>query len=153
MGSVWPVPTWNLRAPARQSLQWASTLSPAALPAELSASVGVGVTLSAMVGDQSLRKRWWGEFVKQLDVARLGRDRVSAAGNLFLWSPHLAVARAVAQARVADARELVGEGAGGLVVVASRLDGERPATQPVDRAVSLGGGSGRAKHRTCPMGE
>ena len=39
-------------SPVRQSLQAASVQ----LPAELSASTGVGVTLGAMMGDQSLRK-------------------------------------------------------------------------------------------------
>ena len=39
-------------SPLRQSLQAASMQ----LPAELSASSGVGVTLGAMMGDQSLRK-------------------------------------------------------------------------------------------------
>ena len=49
---VWPVPTWNLRTPLRQSLQAASVK----LPAELSASSEVGATRFAMMGDQSLRK-------------------------------------------------------------------------------------------------
>lgn len=39
-------------SPVRQSVQAASVQ----LPAELSASSGVGVTLGAMMGDQSLRK-------------------------------------------------------------------------------------------------
>src|SRR5262245_7606249 len=60
VGSGWPVPTWNLRAPTRQSLQRASALRTAALPAELSASVGAGVTLVAMMGDRPLHRRWWG---------------------------------------------------------------------------------------------
>jgi F0F1-type ATP synthase assembly protein I len=38
--------------PKRQSLRAASVK----LPAELSASIGVGATLGAMMGDQSLRK-------------------------------------------------------------------------------------------------
>ena len=52
MGSCWPVPTWNLRTPLRQSLQAASVK----LPAELSASSEMGATQFAMMGDQSQRK-------------------------------------------------------------------------------------------------
>lgn len=51
VGSGWPVPTWNLRT-ERQSLQAASKL-----PAELSASIHVGATLVAMMGDQSQSMR------------------------------------------------------------------------------------------------
>jgi hypothetical protein len=40
----------------RQSIQAASVL----LPAELSASIDVGVTQGAMMDDQSLRKNWNG---------------------------------------------------------------------------------------------
>ena len=49
-------------SPERQSLQAASVQ----LPAELSASSGVGVTLGAMMGDQSLRKAW--EKGSMLDI-------------------------------------------------------------------------------------
>jgi hypothetical protein len=52
VGSVWPVPTWKLRAPVRQSLQAADVQS----PEELTAFIGAGATRGAMVGDQSLRK-------------------------------------------------------------------------------------------------
>jgi hypothetical protein len=45
-------------SPVRQSLQAASVV----LPAELSASIGVGVTLGAMMGDQSLSKARNGEW-------------------------------------------------------------------------------------------
>lgn len=55
VGSWWPVPTWNLRAPVRQSLQAAA--EPKFMePEELSAFIGAGATRGAMVGDQSLRK-------------------------------------------------------------------------------------------------
>lgn len=47
-----PVPTWNLRAPVRQSLQAADVKS----PEELSVCIGAGATWGAMLGDQSLRK-------------------------------------------------------------------------------------------------
>ena len=54
VGSGWPVPTWKLRT-ERQSLQAASEL-----PAKLSASIRVGATLVAMMGDQSqsMRGSW-----------------------------------------------------------------------------------------------
>ncbi|SBT09827.1 hypothetical protein PROAA_3490002 [Candidatus Propionivibrio aalborgensis] len=52
VGSLWPVPTWNLPT-ERQSLQAASMK----LPAELTASIRVGATRLAMMGDQSQRKR------------------------------------------------------------------------------------------------
>jgi len=52
VGSLWPVPTWNLLT-VRQSVQTAGVM----LPAELSASIRAGATLLAMMGDQSLCKR------------------------------------------------------------------------------------------------
>jgi hypothetical protein len=51
VGSWWPVPTWNLRT-ERQSVQAAREL-----PAKLSASIRVGTTLLAMMGDRSQSKR------------------------------------------------------------------------------------------------
>jgi len=62
VGSLWPVPTWNLRAPVRQSLQAADVLS----PEELSACIGAGATRGAMVGDQSLRKAREGFIVSSV---------------------------------------------------------------------------------------
>jgi hypothetical protein len=51
---VRPVPTWKLQAPVCQSPQAADMKS----PEDLTASIGVGATRGAMVGDQSLRKAW-----------------------------------------------------------------------------------------------
>ena len=57
VGSVRPVPTWNLPT-ARQSVQTASRLRATVLPEELKASVRVGATRVAMMGDPSQRKGW-----------------------------------------------------------------------------------------------
>lgn len=57
VGSLWPVPTWNLLT-ARQSVQAAGIK----LPAKLSASVRAGATLFAMMGDQSLCRRGEGNI-------------------------------------------------------------------------------------------
>ena len=54
------MPTWNLRAPVRQSLQAADVKS----PEELSAFIGAGATRGAMMGDQSLRKARVGFIVR-----------------------------------------------------------------------------------------
>lgn len=63
-----PVPTWKLRAPVRQSLQAADVES----PEELTASVGAGVTLDAMMGDQSLGKARGG-FIGSERCRQFGR--------------------------------------------------------------------------------
>ena len=55
VGSVRPVPTWNLPT-ARQSVQTASRLRATVLPEELTASIRVGATRVAMMGDPSQRK-------------------------------------------------------------------------------------------------
>lgn len=52
VGSEWPVPTWNLLT-VRQSLRAAGLK----LPEVLSASIRVGATRGAMMGDQSRSKR------------------------------------------------------------------------------------------------
>ena len=82
------MPTWNLRTPLRQSLQAASVQ----LPAELSASNGVGATRGAMMGGQSLRKAR-GE-VKNFQAGSANAVRVS-----FLFSravPYGSPSRSVA---------------------------------------------------------
>ena len=52
-----------------------------------------------------------------------------------------------------DARELVGERAGGLVVVAALLHGERPGPESVDVASGAPCHGGCAQDRTRPVGE
>ena len=89
-------------SPTRHTLQAAGKL-----PEELSASVGAGRTLVAMMVDQSRRKRGW------------------VFKHRGLTKPHL-----VAQRGVANARQLVGQRTGGLVVVAAVLQLERQASEP-----------------------
>ena len=61
-------------SPVRQSVQAASVQ----LPAELSASSGVGVTLGAMRGDQSLRKaRGFGKRGRVLQAGSANAVRVT----------------------------------------------------------------------------
>src|SRR3990172_12101211 len=130
MGSGWPVPTWNLLT-GRQSLQAASMK----LPAELSASVRAGATLLAMMGDQSRCKRGVGELI----ICPSGRHGKRRAADLFplLAGCDPAVGRGIPEHRIADARELVGQSAGRLVVVGPALHLERPVFQAVDRAACL----------------
>lgn len=63
-------------SPVRQSLQAASEQ----LPAELSASSGVGVTLGAMMGDQSLGKA---RRIGDGGTASSGRQSERCASDLF----------------------------------------------------------------------
>lgn len=118
VGSWWPVPTWNLRTWLRQSLQAASVQ----LPAELSASSEVGATRVAMMGDQSLRRA---RGDREAWAARSGRQSKRRAGDLLL-QPGGAVGFAVAQRCVADSGQLVGEGAGRLVVICAVLNAQCP---------------------------
>lgn len=69
VGSVWPVPTWNLHT-VRQSVQTAGKL-----PAELSASIRVGATLVAMMGDQSQSTRGKGGYIEALSLQTRRRWR------------------------------------------------------------------------------
>ena len=120
VGSGWPVPTWNLPT-ERQSLRAASEL-----PAKLSASIRVGATLVAMMGDQSQSKRV--VMDSNLCTSRWSRSQgIHGARQLTLRpGSRLAIRGGVAQGGVTDPGELVGQGAGGLVVVAQSLDRERP---------------------------
>src|SRR5207245_6815856 len=132
--------------PKRQSLQAAGMQ----LPEELSASNGVGATLGAMMGDQSLRKAW-GE--RNADEASSGRQRKRGAFDLLGQPARRSVTFAVAQCRVADARELVRQRAGGLVVVSAALHGERPLAQAIDRLAGALRHAGRAQQRARAVGE
>ena len=111
------MPTWNLRG-ARQSIQAARVT----LPEELSAFVPEGVTRLAMMGDLSRGKRWW-----EVDVFCSGGGGEARPVGLSC-QPGLgfSVGGGIAQHAVADACELVGQRARGLVVVGTRLDVHRP---------------------------
>src|SRR6266480_5346402 len=52
-----------------------------------------------------------------------------------------------------DARELVGERAGRLVVVGTVLDGEGPGSKAIEVAAGAPCHGSRAEHRACPVGE
>src|SRR5688572_27738869 len=110
-------------SPTRQSIQAA-----AVEPEELSASVGAGWSLFAMMVDQSRRKARRGNSVES---ARQGKDLAIHLldQRLFFVEPLL-----VAQCGVADARQFVGQSAGGLVVVASSLYVQSPAANTIDLA-------------------
>src|SRR5687767_2289596 len=87
-----------------------------------------------MMGGVSLRKpRSW------ISESRHARLRLVA----FVLDPH----------GPSDARELVGQGAGRLVVVGTALELERPGSQPIDIAAGAPGDGGGAKHRACAVGE
>jgi len=59
-----------------------------------------------------------------------------------------AVIVAIAQHRITDARHLVGERAGGAVVMGSALHVNGPRAQRVERAAALLRYGGRAQHTT-----
>ena len=81
-------------------------LLPAWLPEGLSASVGVGVTLGAMMGDQSLRKRWGDEVLGRRVslVLRRGSRRQFARSSFRAAAPaHRACHRVATRSRCARA--------------------------------------------------
>jgi hypothetical protein len=139
VGSLWPVPTWNLRT-ERPSPQAASKL-----PAVLSASIRVGATRVAMMGDQSHSKRM--DRKSNLCHRRLLRSQgVGGPRQLTPWLGRRSTVRGgLAQRGVTDPRELVGQRAGGFVVVAPPLDRERPGAQAVQ------GASGLSRHAGGPQ--
>lgn len=108
-GSEWPVPTWNLLT-ARQSIRAAGMK----LPERLSASIRAGATLFAMVGDQSHCRREVGNV--ESFAWRLSGNSEGGARDLPVRPWHrLAVGRCVAQHRIANPCQLIGEGAGALL--------------------------------------
>lgn len=122
-------------------------------PEELSACCGVGGTQLVMMVDQTRRK---GEMVGRGKVISLvskwslarcsGRDGKALSTRLPAQPGRFIKGRMVAQRGVADARELVGQGAGGLVVVASALDIQRPAADAADIFARSIGHFGRPQH-------
>ena len=89
------------------------------LPRQLPASCCVGVTRGAMMGDQSRRNAGRGTWFSSFKT-----------GFGVLPSRHLCLVRhLVSQAGVADARQLVGQGTGGLVVARPGLQLQRPALE------------------------
>src|ERR1700681_4450285 len=95
--------------PKRQSLRAASVR----LPEELSASIGVGATLGAMMGDHLYARLG----VRDAGEVSSGRQRERGALDLLGQPVRRAIRFAVAQCCVADACQLVGQRAGRLVVV------------------------------------
>ena len=122
VGSWWPVPTWNLRTPSRQSLQAASVKLPGRV---------IGVR---RCGDdpvchdgRSISKQGSG-WERFLWKRRSGGNRERGALDLLVRSRcRPAVVLLIAQRRVADARELVGERTGRLVVIGARLHARAPS--------------------------
>jgi hypothetical protein len=134
-------------SPKRQSIQAAGVQ----LPAELSASSGVGASRVAMMGDQSPCKGGW---VKRRSIHSSSWHRIGGARDLFVHSRDRAGVRlAVTQRRIADARQLVGQRAGCLVVVRSSLDIERPVPQVIDLFAGGMRDAGRTQDRAGAVGK
>ena len=132
-------------SPLRQSLQAAGKL-----PVELSASNGVGVSRCAMMGDQSLRKGGWVNGQSNGSC----RHCISGAFQFLFHARHHACIRfAIPERSIANARQLVGQRTGCLVMVGSALDRQRPVPQAVDLSSGRMRHTGRAQHRPRPMGE
>jgi len=64
----------------------------------------------------------------------------------------LAIRRGIAQHGEADAGQLVGQGAGLLVVIGPALNRQRPGPQAVQFSICLSGDIGRAQYRAGAMG-
>ena len=107
----------------RQSVRAASVR----LPAGLSASSEVGPTRVAMMGDRSLCKAR-GEVNARQRCSGGQRER---RARDFPVQASDTVGFAVTQRRVADSGQLVGECAGGLVVIRAGLHGQRPVPQAI----------------------
>ena len=117
-------------SPRRHTLQ-AAVLK----PEELSALSCVGGTRLAMMVDQT-RRKGRGDGGEEASLFLIGRQTLASLSGgqgkalsacLSGQPGRFVKRRMVAQRGVADARELVGQGAGGLVVVAAGLEIERPA--------------------------
>ena len=115
---------------ARADMESANTKAPIAASGRREAAVRVigvnrcGATRFAMMGDRSLGKAREEIF---RDEAISGGECKARAGDFLFRPAHgFALRLAVAQRGVANACEFVGERAGGLVVVGTRLHAERP---------------------------
>lgn len=148
VGSVWPVPTWNLRTQC-QSLQAAGVK----LPAGLSASLREGATRIAMMGDQSQSKREDEEHVGgSLLADLLGNGEVGTV-ELVRQTARRAVRLAIPERGIADARQLVRHRAGRLVVIGALLHRQAPGSQAIECLAGRSGQTGRAQHRPRPVSE
>ena len=143
-------------SPRRHTLQ-AAVLK----PEELSALSGVGGTRLAMMVDQTCRKGR-GDGGEEGSLFLIGRQTLASLSGgqgkaLSACLPgqpgRFVKRRVVAQRGVADARELVGQGAGGLVVVAAGLDIERPAADAADVFAGTFGHLGCSQHTARTVGE
>jgi hypothetical protein len=116
-------------SPLRQSIQAAGIR----LPEGLSASNSVGASRCAMMGDQSLCKGGWVNGQSN----ESGGHRAGGTHHFFLHACHPTGIRfAVTQRRITDARKLVGQRTGCLVVVATALHPQRPAPSVASRRVA-----------------
>ncbi len=82
-----------------------------------------------------------------------GRHRKCLAIHLLVQQRLLVKALLVAQRGIADARQLVGQRARGLVVIAPLLHLKCPMAHPAHRSAGLPGDSRGAQHAARPMGE
>lgn len=82
-----------------------------------------------------------------------GRHDEALPVLLFVQPGRLVKRHVVAQRGVAEARELVGQGTGGLVVVAAALHIQRPATYAADIPAGTFGHLGRSERTARAVGE
>ena len=98
-----------------------------------------------MMGDQSPCKRRW-----ERDGSGRHRERLSRELAL---QPLAGERRLVTQGGIADAGELVGERARGLVVIAAGLHGERPLAQAIGGPPGTLGDGGGPQYGACAVRE
>ncbi len=124
---VRPVPTWNLHHRGVTRYKWQ-----ALLPESLSAPCGVGGLTLGHDGrsdpSQVVAKKSYGRGDRRSDCSS-GRHRKRLALHLVLNGRRIVIRGVVTQRREADPRQVVGQRAGRLVVVAARLHLQRPLQQ------------------------
>lgn len=137
-------------SPRRHTLQAAGKL-----PEELSAWCGVGGTRLAMMVDhlvasgESILALAWCAFSAGLSVRHRKALAVFFPVQLSCFIKRLVIT----QRRIADARQLVGQRAGGLVVVASPLHIQRPAAHALYLLARPLRHLGRSQHTACTVRE
>ncbi len=89
-------------------------------------------------------------MVVRCGVGFAGRHHEALSQHLALRGGDLVEGLVVAQRGIADARQLVGQGAGGLVVIAARLKLHSPLPQRRQRLAFV---DGRPQHTACAVGE
>lgn len=123
------------------------------LPAGLSASLREGATRLAMMGDHSQSKREDVEHIKAFLLADLDGNGEVGTVDLVCQAAGRAIRLAIPECGIADARQLVRQRAGRLVVIGALLHRQTPGTQAVERLAGVAGQTGRPQHGSGAVGQ